>query len=422
MRCLIVNIANRIRHPPAQNHRPGQCRYLLNIPRRPVGDPLFTVFNNFSGFPGHAHGDLLGDLILEIVELVHLGQAHHHAKCTAARNDRGLINRVAFRQLDPDNRMAGFVIRRHFLLLFGQHHRAPLGPHHHLILGEFKILHGHIALAGARRRQRRLVDQVGQISPGEPRRAAGNDPQVHIRPKRNFARMDIENFLAPVDIWVWHMDLPVKPARAQQRLVKHISPVGCRQQNYALIGLKPVHLDQKLVQGLLALVIAAAHAGATMAANSVDLVNKHDAWRVFLGLLKHVAHPRGTNTHKHFNKIRAGNSKERHTRLTGNRAGQQGFAGARRANQQRPFGDFATQAAEFLRVLQKLDNLFQLFFGLVNARHVREGHLAGAFCQHFGAGFAKAHRPALTAALHAVHEINPHTDQQYKRQKADQDR
>jgi len=37
---------------------------------------------------------------------------------------------------------------------------------------------------------------------------------------------------------------------------------------------KPSHLDQQLVQGLLALVIAATEAGAAMAANGVDFVDE----------------------------------------------------------------------------------------------------------------------------------------------------
>ena len=43
------------------------------------------------------------------------------------------------------------------------------------------------------------------------------------------------------------------------------------------------------------------------------------------------------------------------------------------------------------------------------------------FGQHLGLGFAKAHGPAFAAALHAVHEVNPHADQQRDRQKRHQE-
>ncbi len=45
------------------------------------------------------------------------------------------------------------------------------------------------------------------------------------------------------------------------------------------VGLEAVHLDQHLVQGLFALVVAAAEAGAALAADRVDLVDEDDAGR-----------------------------------------------------------------------------------------------------------------------------------------------
>ena len=118
------------------------------------------------------------------------------------------------------------------------------------------------------------------------------------------------------------------------------------------------------------------------------------------------------DTHKHFNKVRARDGEERHTRLARNRTRQQRFTRTRRANKQCTFGDFAAKAAEFLRVAQEFNDLFQLFLGFINARHVVKRHAAMLFGQHLGLGFAKAHGPAFAAALHPVHEINPDTDQQ----------
>ncbi len=43
-----------------------------------------------------------------------------------------------------------------------------------------------------------------------------------------------------------------------------------------------------------------------------------------------------------------------------------------RADQQRAFGDLAAEAGELLRVAQELDDLFQLFLGLVDAGNVIE--------------------------------------------------
>ena len=48
--------------------------------------------------------------------------------------------------------------------------------------------------------------------------------------------------------------------------------------------LEAIHLCEQLVDGLLALIIAAAHAGATVPAHRVDLVDEDDARRLGLGL------------------------------------------------------------------------------------------------------------------------------------------
>jgi energy-converting hydrogenase Eha subunit H len=57
------------------------------------------------------------------------------------------------------------------------------------------------------------------------------------------------------------------------------------------VGFKAIHFHQQLVQRLLALVVAAAHAGAALTTDSVDFVDEDDAGRLLLGLLEHVAHP-----------------------------------------------------------------------------------------------------------------------------------
>jgi len=74
-------------------------------------------------------------------------------------------------------------------------------------------------------------------------------------------------------------------------IAEHVGPVGGGDDDDAVVGLETVHLDEQLVQGLLALVVTAAEAGATMAADGVDLVDEDDARRLLLGLLEHVAHP-----------------------------------------------------------------------------------------------------------------------------------
>ena len=72
------------------------------------------------------------------------------------------------------------------------------------------------------------------------------------------------------------------------------------------VRLKPSISTSKLVQRLLALVIAAAaEAGATVTAHGVDFVDEDDAGRVLLRLLEHVAHAAGADADEHFDEVRS---------------------------------------------------------------------------------------------------------------------
>ena len=212
------------------------------------------------------------------------------------------------------------------------------------------------------------------------------------------------------------MHLTVKPTRTQQRGVQNVGAVGRGHDNDTFVGLKTVHLNQKLVQRLLPLIVATAVACATGPAHGVDLIDEHDAGRVLLRLLEHVAYAGGTHTHKHLNKIRTRDGEERHTRLTGHGPCEQRLTRTGRAHKQRTFGDFTTQAAEFLRISEELNDLFEIIFGLINARHIVKRHTALFFGEQFGLGFTKAHCPTFAAALHPVHEENPDADQHEERQ------
>ena len=120
----------------------------------------------------------------------------------------------------------------------------------------------------------------------------------------------------------------------QQGRVEDVGPVGGGDDDDVGVGVEAVHLDQDLVEGLLALVVRAAQPGAALAADRVDLVHEDDAGAVALGLVEEVAHAGGADAHEHLHELGAGDAEEGHARLTGDRPGQQRLAGARRADQQ----------------------------------------------------------------------------------------
>src|SRR5581483_288637 len=181
---------------------------------------------------------------------------------------------------------------------------------------------------------------------------------------------------------------------------------GRGYEDNSLVGLETVHLDQQLIEGLLALVVAASETGAAMAPDRVDLIDEDDAGGVLLALHEQVAHARGADADEHLDEIGPGNREERDAGFTGDGPGEQGLAGSRRSNQKDALGDTATEASESLRIAQKLDYLLEFILGLVDTSHVRECHLVGVFGEQLGAALSERHRLAA-AYLHLAHEEDP---------------
>ena len=242
---------------------------------------------------------------------------------------------------------------------------------------------------------------------------------IDVGRQRHLAHVHLQDLLAAGDVRVGHHDLAVEAAGAQQRGVEHVGTVGGGDEDDALVGLEAVHLDQQLVQRLLALVVAAAEARAAMPADGVDLVDEDDAGRILLGLLEHVAHARGADADEHLDEVGAGDGEERHVGLAGDGAREQRLAGAGRADQQRAARNAAAKPLELLRIAQELDDLLQVGLGLVDAGHVLEGDAAVALGQQLGLRLAEAHG-AAAARLHLAHEEDPHADQQQHGEPVDQ--
>ena len=158
-----------------------------------------------------------------------------------------------------------------------------------------------------------------------------------------------------------------------------------------------------------------------MPSDSVDLVDKDNAGRVFLALLEHVADTAGTNTDEHLDEVGTGNGEEGNIRLAGNRLGKKCLTCTRWSNEKHAFRDFATKTLELAGVLQELDNLLKLGLRLINAGDILECDTALMLGQQFGARLAKTHGTARSA-LHLSHEKYPDADEQQHREPGQQDR
>src|SRR5262249_13882229 len=209
-------------------------------------------------------------------------------------------------------------------------------------------------------------------------------------------------------------DAPIEASGPEQRRVEDVRTVGRGDQDHAFVRLEAVHLDEQLVERLLALVVPAAEARTAVPADGIDLVDEHDAGRVLLALLEQIADARGADADEHLDEVRAADREERHVRLARHRARQQRLAGPGRPHQQHALGNASAELLELLRLLQELDDLLQLLLRFIDAGDVLERHLLLRARRELRLALAERQR-LVAAALHLPHEEDPEADDEEER-------
>ena len=212
MRLGIVDVADLVGHAPPHHHGAGQLAGLLDVAGGAVRHAFLAILDDLGGLAGHGHGQLLLGLVLVEVQAVHFRQGHHHPKRAAARDDRGLVDRIALRQRQPDDGVARLVIGGQALFFLVHRHGAALRAHQHLVLGVLEVAVRDHAPVLAGRGQRRLVDQVRQIGAREAGRAARDGLDVDVGGQRHVLHVDAQDALAARDVGVGHHDLTAEPA------------------------------------------------------------------------------------------------------------------------------------------------------------------------------------------------------------------
>jgi hypothetical protein len=186
-------------------------------------------------------------------------------------------------------------------------------------------------------------------------------------------------------------------------------------------SLASVHLDEKLIQRLLTLVIATAKTSAAVTADSIDLIDEDDARRILLCLIKHIAHTRCADADEHLDEVRARDGEERHIGFARNSARDQCLTRARRADKQAAARNASTEALKLLRIAQELDDLLQILLGLIDASDILERNAPVRLCQKLCLGLADTHR-APGPTLHLARQENPSADKDQDRKPVDEQR
>src|SRR4051812_48480921 len=320
-----------------------------------------------------------------------------------------------------DDRVAHLVVRRDLPLVLGEKARLLLraGNHAHDPFLELVLLDD--LLAAACCEERCLVHEVRKVRAGEAWRAGCERREIDLGRERLALRVHLEDLLPPDAVGTIDDDLPVEAAWTQQRRVEDVGAVRRGDEDDVVLHLEAVHLDEQLVQRLLALVVAAAEPRAAVTADGVDLVHEDDAGCGLLGLLEEVAHARGADADEHLDEVGAGNGEERDACLACNGAREERLTGARRPVQQHTLRDARAESLELLRVLEELLDLAELLDGLVDAGDVLETDLRRVGRHPLRPRLAEAHH-LRAAALHLVHQEDPEPEQEDEGQERGEDR
>ena len=159
-----------------------------------------------------------------------------------------------------------------------------------------------------------------------------------------------------------------------------------------------------------------------MAAHRVDFINKNDARSLFLGLFKHIAYARGTDTDKHLDKVRAGYRKKGNFCFAGYCLSKQGLSRSRRANHERATRNTTTQPLKLAGVHEKFNELLDFFLSFVHACNIIKRSLDLIFRQQAGFTFAKRQGTASApnSTLHLPHKKHEDGDNDQDRKACDE--
>ena len=185
--------------------------------------------------------------------------------------------------------------------------------------------------------------------------------------------MHSQDLLSTAQVGVADGDLPVEAARAQQGGIENVRTVRGRHHDDALRLREAVHLDEQLIERLLALFVGQGRSAA-IAANRIELVDEDDARLVATRIAEQPSHARAptpayistkSEPLAEMNGTPASPAIDRASSVFPVPGGPDEQDAARNA---------AADGGKARRILQELDDLTHLVLRFVNAGNVRKGH------------------------------------------------
>ena len=338
-----------VAHAPLRDHLARHLRDLLDV----VGSARRDILDDdlFGDPAAQRHADEVVKLLNSVAVVVRFGTGERVACRHAAGDDGNFLHVVVLFTQFRQNGMTRFVVSGGLLVGFRHHAALLLRAHDDFVNSFIKLEVADELLPCTGSKDGCLVEEVGKVGSREAARHAGDGTEVDVGSEGLVPRMDFEDLLAALDVGEVDVDLSVETAGTEKGVVEDVGTVGRRHDDDPFVGIKAVHLDEDLVEGLFPLVVTTAEARSTLTAHGIDLIDEDDAGLVAFCKVEEITHTRGTDTDVHLDEVGAAHREEGNARFACNGLCEQRFTRSGRADEENALGDLRPEVGELLGAL-----------------------------------------------------------------------
>ncbi len=159
-------------------------------------------------------------------------------------DDAYLVHCVAMLQKLGDDCVAAFVISGDAFVGFGDDAALFLRAGDNFVYRFVDVVHYDCGAVVSRGKDSRFIQKVFDVCARETSRQPCKRLKVDVRRKRFVAAVNSENGLSALDVRNVNVNLTIKSARPQKRLIQNVGTVGCSHNDDAFVFLEAVHLNE----------------------------------------------------------------------------------------------------------------------------------------------------------------------------------